>query len=227
MKFIDIVWAAFFARVNPVSTIAKPACMNMTRNPARSVQTKLMAILLWPTVSITSVRVGFFGSLTGTSAAVPVVAPVGSPFGWPIAPCACTVAGATKLPIMRARSAVKTDMRRRFARLFISSPFLESDVRNAPTTITGLRDVQQMERHRTTGGNCANFLGNPPVSTETSRSMRATTLWIAAAEGDMNGGRDRSRRSSTFDKSNKNGSHAEVIRHRCRDHSERTRQLAR
>ena len=41
MKFIDIVWAAFFARMRPVSTSAKPACMNMTRKPAISVQTKL------------------------------------------------------------------------------------------------------------------------------------------------------------------------------------------
>ena len=38
----------------PVSTMAKPACMNMTRKPAMSVQTMLMAILLWPTASITS-----------------------------------------------------------------------------------------------------------------------------------------------------------------------------
>src|SRR6266511_2572861 len=43
MKFMVMVWAAFLARVNPVSTIAKPACMNITRNPATSVQTKLMA----------------------------------------------------------------------------------------------------------------------------------------------------------------------------------------
>ena len=63
MKFIDIVWAAFFARVKPVSTIAKPACMNITRKPARSVHTKLMAILLWPTVSITSDSVGILGIL--------------------------------------------------------------------------------------------------------------------------------------------------------------------
>jgi hypothetical protein len=28
MKFIIIVWLAFLARVSPVSTIAKPACMN-------------------------------------------------------------------------------------------------------------------------------------------------------------------------------------------------------
>src|SRR5437588_12229551 len=43
MKFMVMVWAAFLARVNPVSTMANPACMNITRNPATSVQTKLMA----------------------------------------------------------------------------------------------------------------------------------------------------------------------------------------
>src|SRR5438270_8560431 len=43
MKFMVIVCAAFLARVNPVSTIAKPACMNITRNPATSVHTKLIA----------------------------------------------------------------------------------------------------------------------------------------------------------------------------------------
>src|SRR6266496_220634 len=78
MKFIENVWAAFLARVNPVSTIANPACMNMTRKPVMSVQTMLIEILLWPTVSMTSARVGFAGSFTGTSAAVPVTAPVGS-----------------------------------------------------------------------------------------------------------------------------------------------------
>src|SRR5258708_4734693 len=52
--------------------------MNMTRKRVMSVQTTLMAILLWPTVSITSVSVGCLGSFTVTSLAVPVVAPVGS-----------------------------------------------------------------------------------------------------------------------------------------------------
>src|SRR6185503_6523114 len=75
---MENVWAAFLARVKPVSTIANPVCMNMTRKPASKVHTKLMEILLWPTVSITSAIVGFAGSLTGTSAAVPVMAPVGS-----------------------------------------------------------------------------------------------------------------------------------------------------
>src|SRR6185436_19128028 len=75
---MENVWAAFLARVKPVSTIANPVCMNMTRKPASKVHTTLMEILLWPTVSITSWTVGLAGSLTGTSAAVPVMAPVGS-----------------------------------------------------------------------------------------------------------------------------------------------------
>src|SRR5437762_1057619 len=52
MKFMPIVWATFFARVRPVSTRAKPACMNITRNPVTSVQTMLSAV--WP--DWTSVR---------------------------------------------------------------------------------------------------------------------------------------------------------------------------
>ncbi len=43
MKFMANVWAAFLARVKPVSTMANPACMNITRNPATRVHTKLMA----------------------------------------------------------------------------------------------------------------------------------------------------------------------------------------
>src|SRR5213592_1960649 len=46
MKFMVMVWAAFLARVKPVSTSAKPACMNITRNPATRVHTKLMATVL-------------------------------------------------------------------------------------------------------------------------------------------------------------------------------------
>ena len=78
MKFIAIVWAAFLARQNPVSTSANPACMNMTRKPVSSVHMRLIAILLWPTVAITSSSFGAFGSLTATSLAVPVLSPVGS-----------------------------------------------------------------------------------------------------------------------------------------------------
>ena len=44
MMFIAIVLTAFLERVNPVSTIAKPTCMNITRKPAISTQTRLSAI---------------------------------------------------------------------------------------------------------------------------------------------------------------------------------------
>src|ERR1700687_277618 len=80
IKFIIIVWLAFLARHNPVSTIANPACMNITRNPVTSVQTKLMATLFCPTWFTTSPMViPFFASLTVTSLAVPVSDPSGSP----------------------------------------------------------------------------------------------------------------------------------------------------
>src|ERR1035441_76829 len=36
IKFIAMVLTAFLERVNPVSTIANPSCMNITRNPATS-----------------------------------------------------------------------------------------------------------------------------------------------------------------------------------------------
>src|SRR5215467_14598114 len=40
MRFIAIVLTAFLDRVKPVSTIAKPACMNITRNPHPSTQAR-------------------------------------------------------------------------------------------------------------------------------------------------------------------------------------------
>src|SRR6266568_4538910 len=56
MKFIVMVCAAFFARVKPVSTSAKPACMNITRKPATSVQTKLIATVLAADASAVALR---------------------------------------------------------------------------------------------------------------------------------------------------------------------------
>ena len=58
MKFIVMVWPAFLARVKPVSTIAKPSCMNITRKPATSVQTMFSAAPLSATVLATSSIVG-------------------------------------------------------------------------------------------------------------------------------------------------------------------------
>src|SRR2546422_3979473 len=40
-RFMPMVLTAFLARVNPVSTIAKPTCMNITRNPAMSTHARL------------------------------------------------------------------------------------------------------------------------------------------------------------------------------------------
>src|SRR6185369_11615912 len=82
MKFIAEVCEAFFARQRPVSTNMKPACMNITRKPATSVQTKLMEYRLCATRSYTSV----IESAPGTSplaspagvAHTPVAPPVGS-----------------------------------------------------------------------------------------------------------------------------------------------------
>src|SRR5271165_3021792 len=41
IRFIAIVLTAFFDRVNPVSTIANPSCMNITRKPAISSHARL------------------------------------------------------------------------------------------------------------------------------------------------------------------------------------------
>src|SRR5215469_10660560 len=41
IRFIAIVLTAFLERVNPVSNIANPTCMNITRNPATSTQARL------------------------------------------------------------------------------------------------------------------------------------------------------------------------------------------
>src|SRR5262245_22211078 len=80
MKFIIMVWLAFLARASPVSTIANPACMNMTRKPVMSVHTKLVATRFWPSIVTTSPTISpFLGSAIGMSAAVPVMVPAGSP----------------------------------------------------------------------------------------------------------------------------------------------------
>src|SRR6266536_370708 len=80
MKFIIMVWLAFLARQRPVSTIAKPACMNITRNPVIRVHTKLMAMRFCPTWLTVSARVNpLLVSETTTSLTVPVFVPLGSP----------------------------------------------------------------------------------------------------------------------------------------------------
>ncbi len=49
MKFVIMTCIALFARQKPVSTIAKPACMNITMKPVTSTQTKLTAMRFWLT----------------------------------------------------------------------------------------------------------------------------------------------------------------------------------
>src|SRR5215471_535689 len=98
MKFIIMVWLAFFARHNPVSTTANPACMNMTRNPVMSVQTKLIAILFCPIWFNTSPTtrplalgvLSVMGSATAISDTLPVVSPLGSPFALTLGSAAAT-----------------------------------------------------------------------------------------------------------------------------------------
>ena len=62
MKFIVTVWPAFLARVKPVSTMAKPSCMNITRKPATSVQTMFSAAPLSATALATSSIFGGAGA---------------------------------------------------------------------------------------------------------------------------------------------------------------------
>src|SRR5258708_36245732 len=88
MKFIDIVCAALFARVKPVSTRANPACMNITRKPVKSVQTKLMPTRFWPATLASSAASGSFAAFAATSVtglpslslAARVMSVVGFPF---------------------------------------------------------------------------------------------------------------------------------------------------
>src|SRR5450756_2190958 len=78
MKFIIMVWAAFRARVKPVSASAKPACMNITRKPATRTQTKLSDTRVWPTADPISSSVGLPTTFAGTFAIPPVLSPVAS-----------------------------------------------------------------------------------------------------------------------------------------------------
>src|SRR5689334_12485469 len=73
MKFMVTVWAAFLARVKPVSTMANPACMNMTRNPATRVQTRLMELVLSATALATSSSFGGAASAMSIAAVAKVM----------------------------------------------------------------------------------------------------------------------------------------------------------
>ena len=74
---MPIVWATFLARVSPVSTSAKPACMNITRKPHTSVQTMFSAV--W--ASSASVRASatcFASSVTVSSGKKQIPLPAAS-----------------------------------------------------------------------------------------------------------------------------------------------------
>ena len=70
MKFIAIVWPAFLARVKPVSAMANPACMNMTRKPQTRVHTMLIETLAFPTASATFAASGSFAPIVLMSLSV-------------------------------------------------------------------------------------------------------------------------------------------------------------
>ena len=73
MKFMPKVWAAFLARVKPVSTMANPACMNITRKPVMSVHTKLIATVFAAAAAFavfTSESTGSAAGAAGTPCAV-------------------------------------------------------------------------------------------------------------------------------------------------------------
>src|SRR5260221_4804044 len=76
MKFVAMTCAALLARHRPVSTSAKPACMNITRKPVTSVQTMLMETLLWATFLISS--------LFAPAVVLPASSIVGSPVLRPV-----------------------------------------------------------------------------------------------------------------------------------------------
>ena len=127
MKFMAMVWPAFLARVKPVSAMANPACMNMTKNPQTSVQTTLIAIRFLPTTSATLAASGSDASIILISSALgapaeapaisampPVLPPDGSGLGASSAP-----AKATRL---KQSTAVRTPMPK-FRRCFFISHF--------------------------------------------------------------------------------------------------------
>src|SRR5659263_475031 len=151
MKFIAIVCPAFLARVKPVSAMANPACMNMTRKPHTRTQTVLMAIRLCPTVSATLAASGSFSDIVLMSLSVgapaeapmmsampPVATPEGSGLG-----ASAAIAGRT-VPAARnsaARHSIRIVHFRRC--VFIAFSFFLSD----GSSFDGSREVDvQLDR---------------------------------------------------------------------------------
>ena len=109
--FMAMVCAAFLARVNPVSTSANPACMNMTRKPVSNTQTKLMLMVFLPIWAPSSSNVGLPATFAVTSLIVPVAVPDGSP--------AAQARAAHTTPMSSRENSVTHPVFRQFTRLRI------------------------------------------------------------------------------------------------------------
>ena len=107
-RFIIIVCAAFFARVKPVSTSAKPACMNSTSTPPTISHARLMARWSWAITADCAVSVAFC-VFPGTTIVVisvfevPVVEPFGSPLSAPAIPTSPTTSMSTDSTMVTSR----------------------------------------------------------------------------------------------------------------------------
>ena len=78
-KLVMITCTAFLERQNPVSTMAKPACMKKTSAPPKITKKRLSEVLTWPSSAAISAPVGSPTTSAVTSAAAPVADPDGSP----------------------------------------------------------------------------------------------------------------------------------------------------
>ena len=78
-KLVMITCTAFLERQNPVSTMAKPACMKKTSAPPKITKKRLSEVLTCPSSAATSSDVGLPTTSAVTSPAPPVAEPEGSP----------------------------------------------------------------------------------------------------------------------------------------------------
>ena len=140
MKFMLMVCAAFLARREPGLDHREARLHEHHEEAGEQRPDDVDRDLLWPTVSMTSVRSARSGSLDGTSLAVPVVAPVGSltGAGGPMAPCAWRRCGtrtsdATERQEHREMTLLKKPV------LLIAYPFLDE---------SPVCSVREQNRHR-------------------------------------------------------------------------------
>ena len=64
-KLVMITCTAFLERQNPVSTMAKPACMKKTSAPPKITKKRLSEVLTWPSSAAISLGGGLAGDLGG------------------------------------------------------------------------------------------------------------------------------------------------------------------